>query len=336
MRKGWKSITGGFVGANNQRAISHSNGQIQKAPAIEIRGLRKRYASGVLALDSLTMAAKTGEVFGFLGPNGAGKTTTIRLLLDLIRPTAGQAFIFGLDCHRRSLEVRQQVGYLPGELALYENSRGRRLLDLFASLRPGQVSREHVDRLCQRLNVELNVPIGHLSHGNRQKVGLVLALMARPRLLILDEPTTGLDPLMQHQVLDILREARADGATVFFSSHVLSEVEQICDRVGFIRQGRLVAVEEVASLRRRTMQRLRITFSEAVPHDAFASLSGVRLMASTDRKVEMEVMGNVDPVVKAAARYHVESLETERPTLEEVFMAYYEREAVVPGEATRD
>lgn len=323
------------MASDNRQAGSGAYPHAGKATAIEVRGLQKRYASGVLALDGLTMAVETGEIFGFLGPNGAGKTTTIRLLLDLIRPTAGQACIFGLDCHRRSLEVRRQVGYLPGELALYEHSRGRSLLDLFASLRPGQVSAEHVDQLCRRLDVDLNAPVGQLSHGNRQKVGLALALMARPRLLILDEPTTGLDPLVQHRVLDILREARAGGATVFFSSHVLSEVERICDRVGFIRQGRLVAVEEVGSLSRHKMQRVRIAFSEAVPREAFASLPGVRLVEITDHRVEMEVVGSVDPVVKAAARYHVESLETEHPSLEETFLAYYERDDTAPrgGEA---
>ncbi|MBI4297069.1 MAG: ABC transporter ATP-binding protein [Chloroflexi bacterium] len=274
------------------------------------------------------MTVRKGEIFGFLGPNGAGKTTTIRLLLDLIRPTGGQALVFGLDCQRRSQEVRERVGYLPGELNLYQNTHGRRLLEMFGSLRQGQVPWDYVHGLCQRLKVDLETPVGHMSHGNRQKVGLTLALMARPDLLILDEPTTGLDPLVQRQVMEVLREASAQGATVFFSSHVLPEVEQICDRVGFIRQGRLIAVEEVTSLHRRRLQRLTISFATTIPADAFASLPGVRLLQGTDRMVQLEVTGDIDPVVKVAARYPIASLDTERPTLEEEFLAYYRGEGL--------
>ncbi len=313
--------------------ISSSGIESDETLAIQTIGLTKQYASSVLALDSLSMTVQRGGIFGFLGPNGAGKTTTIRLLLDLIRPTSGHAYIFGMDCKRLSLEVRQRVGYLPGELNLYTKSKGHSLLELFASLRPGEVSWDYVDDLCQRLDVDLDKAVGHLSHGNRQKVGLVLALMARPELIILDEPTTGLDPLVQHQVLDILREARAEGRTVFFSSHVLSEVEEICDRVGFIRRGRIVEVEEVEALRQRRVQRLSVTFADAAPQSVLTSLAGVRLLDSTDHTVRMEVTGDVDPVIKAIARHHVVSLESEYPSLEEVFMAYYEGDGVPAREA---
>lgn len=278
----------------------------------------------MLALNSLNISVRQGEIFGFLGPNGAGKTTTIRLLMDLIRPTSGHAMILGIDCNKSSLQVRQRVGYLPGELKLYPNLSGHKLIKLFTSLRPERVSREYVMYLCQRLNVDLDTPSARLSHGNRQKIGLVLALMSQPDLLILDEPTTGLDPLVQYQVLDCLREARAEGRTVFFSSHVLPDVEQICDRVGIIRQGCLVAVEEIQSLLKKRVQRIWIKFAEPIQPQTFSSLTGVRLLEFTDMAVHLEVSGEPDAVVKAASRYRVIYLESEQPSLEDVFMAYYQ------------
>lgn len=307
------------------------NTQDDAPPAIATHGLTKRYGSGVLALDALTVTVRRGEVFGFLGPNGAGKTTTIRLLLDLIRPTAGRADIFGLDAHRDSLAARRHIGYLPGELSLYKGASTEYLLDFFADLRPDQVSPDYVHDLCRRLDLPLKIPFGQLSHGNRQKVGLVIAFMARPDLLILDEPTGGLDPLVQREVLDILRDARAEGRTVFFSSHVLSEVEEVCDRVGIIRRGKLVTVDTVERLRGQRLQRIRITFADHAPGDAFDSLPGVRVVSSTDSTVELEVTGEADPVVKAAARYRVVSLESERPSLEDIFMAYYAEPDAAPN-----
>ena len=299
---------------------SRSDGEL---PALETQGLTKRYSPSVLALDSLTLTVRRGEIVGFLGPNGAGKTTTIRLLLDLIRPTAGRALVFGLDCQRDSVAARHHIGYLPSDRQLYRGLTGRHLLRLFASLRPRQVDWGYVEGLCRSLDLSLERRVGDLSRGNRQKVGLVLALMHRPDLLILDEPTTGLDPLVQRQVLDLLRDVRAEGRTVFFSSHNLPEVEHICDRVAFIREGRLMAVEEVHRLRSRRVQRIRFTFAEPVPADGVASLPGVRLLQCDGTSVHLEVAGAVDPVVKAAARYRVVALETVQPTLEEVFMAYY-------------
>ena len=294
-------------------------------PAIQTIGLSKSYSpSSVLALDSLNMTVHQGEIFGFLGPNGAGKTTTIRLLVDLVRPTSGRAVVLGMDCNKSSLQVRQRVGYLPGEVKLYPNFSGHKLIKLFTSLRPEQVSQEYVMYLCQRLDVDLDTPLGQLSHGNRQKIGLVVALMPQPDLLSLDEPTTGLDPLVQHQVLDLLREARSEGRTVFFSSHVLPDVEQICDRVGIIRRGRLAAVEQVQVLRERRVQRLRIKFAGPIQPRTFSSLAGVRLLECTDMTVHLEVTGEPDAVVKAASHYHVVSLESEQPSLEEVFMAHYQ------------
>ncbi len=312
-----------------------SSGEVAP-PAIQTLGLTKRYGSSVLAVDSLSFTVNRGEIMGFLGPNGAGKTTTIRLILDFIRPTSGRALVFGLDCRRNSLAVHRRVGYLPADLRLYGNLTGRSLLRLFAGLRPGEVEWSYVESLCQMLDISLDRRVGDLSHGNRQKVGLVLALMHHPDLLILDEPTTGLDPIVHHVVLDLLREVRAQGRTVFFSSHVLPEVEQLCDRVAIIREGRLVAVERVDILKGRRLLQMRLAFAEPVPPDGFAQLPGVRILSHSNSSVHLEVAGEVDPVIKAAARYHVVAVETIQPSLEEVFMAYYGMsEHLVPGKGVQ-
>ena len=296
----------------------------EQIPAIRTEALCKSYSSNsALALDLLDMTVRQGEIFGFLGPNGAGKTTTIKLLVDLIRPTSGRALILGLDCRKDSLEVRKKVGYLPGDFRLYPNFNGQQLIKLFASIRPKQVVKEYVMNLCKKLDLDLDTPSRRLSHGNRQKIGLVLAMMPQPDVLILDEPTTGLDPLVQHQVLDCLQDARSAGRTVFFSSHILNEVEQICDRVGIIRQGKLVAIEEIQTLKQHRLQRIRFNFAEPIQLLAFSSLPGVRVIESTTQSVYLEVTGESDSVVKAAARYHVLSLESDHPSLEDAFMAYY-------------
>ena len=294
-------------------------------PAIQTVGLSKSYGpSSKPALNSMDMEVHQGEVFGFLGPNGAGKTTTIRLLLDLIRPTSGHAMVLGLDCNKSSVEMRQRVGYLPGELKLYSGLTGQRLIKLFTSFRPGQVSQKYILYLCQRLEVDLGTPLQQLSHGNRQKVGLLLAMMSKPDLLILDEPTTGLDPIVQRQVLELLMEAKSEGRTVFFSSHTLPDVEQICDRVGIIRQGDLVAVEEVQVLRKRRIQRIRIDFAETIDARSFSSLTNVRIVQCEKNLIYLEVTGEADAVVKAAAEYHVTSIESEHSSLEDIFMTYYQ------------
>ena len=299
---------------------------VSASPAVEVVGLTKRYGSGALALDGLSFSVRQGEIFGFLGPNGAGKTTAIRLLLDLIRPTAGSARIFGLDCQTDATAVHARVGYLPGELALYGGYTGRRLIKLLSDLRPGTVDPAYVAALCERLGAALDTPIGQLSHGNKQKIGLVAALMGQPDLVILDEPSTGLDPLVQVRVLEILDEVRAEGRTVFFSSHNLAEVERICDRVAIIRQGKLAAVEAIEDLTAHRQQRVRITFAEPVPGTAFASLGGVEVVEHVDdgKRVLLAVSGDIDGVVKAIAPYHSVTLEAEQPSLEEAFLALYD------------
>jgi len=274
---------------------------------------------GIVDLD-LEIAA--GEVFGYLGPNGAGKTTTIRLLLDYLRPTRGSASLFGLDSHRDSLAIRRRVGYLPGDLHLYDSLSGRELTDYFGRLRGG-VSRARVDDLAERLDCDLRREIRTLSSGNRQKVGLVQALMSDAEVLILDEPTNGLDPLVQQTFYGLVVEARAAGRTVFLSSHVLPEVERVCDRFGIIREGGLVAVERIADLRARAMRHLEIQFCRDVPGDAFERVVGVRDVTVAANVLRCTVIGPMDPILKAANRYEVRMLTSSEPSLEEVFLAQY-------------
>jgi ABC-2 type transport system ATP-binding protein len=270
----------------------------------------------------VNLEIRRGEVFGYLGPNGAGKTTTIRMLLDFIRPTRGRASIFGLDTHRGSLAIRQRVGYLPGELVLYENMTGAEVLRYLGHLRGG-VAWDRVQELATRLDSDLTRPVKTLSHGNRQKIGLIASFMHQPDLLMLDEPTLGLDPLVQQAFYRLLAEAKADGRTVFLSSHILPEVERVCDRVGIIREGTIIAVEDVAALKARALRRLEIHFAQPVPPGAFASVTGVRDLTVEDSILRCTVMGTLDALVKAAAQFEVVNVVSHEPGLEEIFLAYY-------------
>ena len=290
--------------------------------AVEVVGLTKRYDS-LTAVDHLDLDIGQGEVFGFLGPNGAGKTTTIRVLLDLIRPTAGRASVLGFDCQRQSLEVRRRTGYLPGDLNLYKGLTGGEVLEFFASLRPGEVEAVHLKELVDRLKLDPSKKVEAYSKGNRQKLGLIQALMHEPEVVMLDEPTSGLDPLVQHEVWLILEDVAASGRTVFFSSHVLSEGERICHRVGIIRDGGLVTVEEIDALKARALHIIEVTFGETVPEAAFAGLA-VDVIQHDKNKVRLRVRDNLDAVIKLIARYPVLDLRTDQASLEEIFLAYYE------------
>jgi ABC-2 type transport system ATP-binding protein len=294
---------------------------IVSVPAIELRGVVKDYGQ-VRALRGIDLSVEAGQIFGFLGPNGAGKTTTIRLLLDLIRPTAGTAHVLGLDAQRESLEVRRRVGYLPGDLRLYEGMRGHDFLDLVDSFRPDKRDPAYRQRLLERLELDPSLTIRTLSKGNKQKMGLVQALMHRPELLVLDEPTSGLDPLIQLEVAQLLEEAVADGRSVFFSSHVLSEVERLSHTVAIIRSGSLVAVEDIARLKGRSVHILEVTFAEPPPADLFA-LPGVRELRRDGNTVHVQSRDSLDAVIKAIGRHQVVDLRTEQPSLEEIFLAYY-------------
>lgn len=291
------------------------------SPVIETDGLTKFYGRSRGIID-VGLRVERGEIFGFLGPNGAGKTTTIRLLLDLIRPTRGHARVLGLDPQRNGVEVRRRVGYLPGELALYPDLTGRQMVEYAAHLR-GDVSQKEVARLADRLEVDLSRPIRTLSHGNRQKIGILLALMHRPELLILDEPTTGLDPLMQQVLYELLEEVRAEGRTVFFSSHVLPEVERLCDRVGILREGRLIAVESISGLKQKALRRIELYFDRPVEPEMFRNLPGVVEVRASGAVLHVALQGSVDPLLKAAAQHTVLNIVTYEPNLEEMFLALY-------------
>lgn len=292
--------------------------------ALMTRGLIKSYGR-VQALRGLDLEVKRGEIFGFLGPNGAGKTTTIRCMLDLIRPQGGTIRILGLDPQAEPVAVRARTGYLPGELQVDPNMTVEGALRYFNALRGNKVDWGFVHRLAERLDLDLRPPIKNLSHGNKQKVGVVQALMHRPQLLLLDEPTLGLDPLMQHEVLRLITEAKANGATVFFSSHIMSEVEAVAERVAIIRKGVVVEVAEPISLINRALRRAHVRFKQLVDMGSLANVPGVTVLSQDDgTSVLLQVEGEMDGLIKALAAFPVSDFETERPSLEEIFLAYYE------------
>jgi ABC-2 type transport system ATP-binding protein len=307
---------------------------MEEALAIEIRSLKKAYGD-VQALRGVDLAVRRGEILGFLGPNGAGKTTTIRCLLDLIRPDAGTMRVLGLDPVAESVAVRSRVGYLPGELSLEANLRvegALRYLDDLRSRRGRQSDWSYVRRLAERLELDLSMPIKNLSKGNKQKVGVVQALMARPELLLLDEPTSGLDPLMQQEVYRLLHEAQAEGATVFFSSHIISEVEAIAERVAIIRQGVIVEEATPSRLVNMNIRRIRLRFREGVVPEPLLHMKGVSLVSRDGSTgLTLQVEGEVDGLIKALAAFPVSDIQTENPSLEEVFMSYYEGEKQEEG-----
>jgi len=295
-----------------------------EAPAIRTQDLTKYYGRRRTdrGVDGLDLEVRAGEVFGFLGPNGAGKTTTIRLLLDLLRPTRGAAEVMGLDTRRRSRDVRRLVGYLPGDLTFDPTLTGARVIDFLGAL-SGGVDRAYLASLVERLDVALDRRIGELSKGNRQKLGIVQAFMHRPPVLLLDEPTAGLDPLVQLEFASLVRETTANGQTVFLSSHILSEVQRLADRVGVIREGAVVAVDDVAALIERSPRHVEITFAAPVDPREFAALSGVRDVHAEGRFLRFTLTGTADAVVKTAARHDVEVFDSHEPTLEEIFRDLY-------------
>ncbi len=299
---------------------------------LQAESLTKHYGD-VQALVDLNLEVYAGEVFGFLGPNGAGKTTAIRVFMDEIRPTTGRITIFGMDARKKSVEIRRRIGYLPGELALYPNLTGRDTLTYFANLRGG-VDWAYVEQLADRLVADLSKKVGDLSSGNRQKVGLIQAFMNKPDLLIMDEPSSGLDPLMQREFQSMLREIIAEGRTVFLSSHTLSEVQRVAERVGIIRHGRLVAVESVHDFRSKSIRRVELEFRSPVAASVFAAVPGVRDVLSQNHRIVLSYDGKMDVLLRTVAdRYDLVDITTQEADLEEVFLAYYRDEAT-PDEAT--
>ena len=288
---------------------------------IELDHLTKRYGSS-RGIEDVSMTVERGEVFGFLGPNGAGKTTTIRTLFDLLHPTSGSARVFGLDSRRGRRAIHARLGNLPGDFAYEPKLRGRDLLHFLADIR-GVDGLGRAAELAERFHADLDRPLGELSRGNRQKIGLVQAAFHEPELLVLDEPTGGLDPLMQEAFLTFVAEERERGRTVFLSSHELDEVERVCDRVGIIRDGRLIAVENVEEITSRAYRHVTLAFAERVDPDEFRRLPGVVDLVPNGRTVAFKATGDLDPVIKTAAKHTLTDIELVHPTLEEVFLTYY-------------
>ena len=289
--------------------------------AIKTEQLTKSYGKN-RGIRDVDLEVEEGEVFGFLGPNGAGKTTTIRTLLGFMRPTGGRAEVFGLDTQRESVEVRARVGNLPGEFALENRTTGEDLLKFFARLR-GVGSLGYARELAERFGADLYRPMRRLSRGNKQKIGLIQAMFHRPPLLILDEPTGGLDPLVQEEFLDVVEETKAEGRTVFFSSHVLSEVERVSDRVGIIRSGELVAVEPTHTLVDKAFRHVTLTFDGPVDARPFDALPGVEGLKVDGPRLSFTLHSEPDAMVRLAAQHRLVGMEYERPSLEEIFLTYY-------------
>lgn len=297
-----------------------------QAPVIQTDNLRKTYYKNrtetVVALKGLSLSVQPGEIFGYLGPNGAGKTTTIRLLLDLIRPTAGKASIFGLDAQQNSVELHKRIGFLPGELNLWKNLTGTQVVDYIGKIRGG-VDVKNVRNLTDRLQLDLSIRIRSYSTGNKRKLGLVLALMNKPDLLILDEPTSGLDPLMQQTFNELMLEAQKQGQTVFLSSHMLGEVQAICDRVGILRGGELKAVESVSNLTHANFRWVTVRMREPVAVSQLSTLAGVSEVSAVDGGIKLRLSGDFDPLLRAIAPYYVQDVQVAEPSLEEIFLSFY-------------
>ena len=290
--------------------------------AIVLNELTKHYGKH-RGINNLSFSVNKGEFFGFIGPNGAGKSTTIRTLMGLIRPTGGSASIFDLDCHSKASVIARDVGYLPSENSYYENMKVRELLQYTADLY-GMDCKTKMKELADRLNLDLSRKIADLSLGNKKKVGIVSAIMTSPKLIIMDEPTSGLDPLIQQAFYDILKEENSRGATVFFSSHVLSEVQKLCDRVAILKEGQLIGIQSIKELRESGYKKVSLSAKEAIPRDFF-DLSGIANYAETADKTSVSFMynGNITAIIDKLHLLHLDDVLLEEPSLEEIFMHYY-------------
>lgn len=296
-------------------------------PAIETFGLSKHYAKGDdFALRKLNITIMPGEVYGYLGPNGAGKSTTIRLLMNFIQPTEGHAQIRGLDVVNDSVEIKRSIGYLPGEFAFYPNLTGRQFLTYMTDLQPPK-RKNFVNELARLFDVPLNRRLGDLSKGNRQKIAVIQALAAEPDIMVLDEPTGGLDPLMQEVFYEQVRLAKKRGATIFFSSHDLSEVQKICDRVGFIRHGELIAEQTIGELSKNTVQTYHISFAGNSPLSDLRRLRSVKVTANTPRHVTVQIKGDLRPLFSLLSKCQVNAIDRQEADLEAEFLHYYKGDA---------
>ena len=295
---------------------------------IHTENLSKVYSGATRALDNLNLDVQRGEIFGYLGPNGAGKTTTIRLLLDFIRPTTGTASLLGMDARRDSLAIKQRIGYLPAELNLWDKQTAQQIVQFVGQARGGYDA-NYVRTLVERLQFDLSKKVRSYSTGNKRKLGLIIALMNKPDLLILDEPSSGLDPLMQQTFYQLMQEARAEGRTVFLSSHILSEVQAICDRVAILRGGQLQAVQRVDQLTHSDFRHITLRFREAVNPSVVASVPGVSDVTGDGKVLRFQLIGDFDPLLHAISGFYVEDIEVAEPSLEEVFLKFYSTQPMV-------
>jgi ABC-2 type transport system ATP-binding protein len=294
-------------------------------PVIVFKNLTKTYGD-ILAVQNVNLEVFRGEIFGYLGPNGSGKTTTIRTALDFIRPSSGSAAIFGLDSREHSTEIKTRVGYLPGDLHVYEKMTGHQLLTYLFNLR-GDSNWDYVHDLTERFDADLERSIGTLSRGNKQKIGLIQAFMNEPELIVMDEPTSGLDPLMQQEFYSLVEERRDRGCTVFVSSHIVPEIERLCDRVAILRQGELIALEQVSILKERAHHRITLEFGESAPIDTFLNIPGIRDVQAEGLTLRCTIVGSADALVKCAAQFEVLSIQSEDGGLEDVFLDFYQTES---------
>lgn len=289
--------------------------------AIEVKGLKK-YFGKLRAVDGISFSVEKGEVFGFLGPNGAGKTTTIRTLLDFIRPTAGNIKILGLDAQKDSVEIKKKVSYLSGDVRLYDSWTGNDHINFVRAIRGES---DGAEELIQKLDFNPRMPVHHLSSGNKQKLGLILALMSNPELVILDEPTMGLDPLLQNTIYEALGELQQKGTTVFMSSHNLAEVERICSRVAIIKQGKLVATESIQELKKKKIYTICAYFTEKFDPEVFAG-DGVTITKELSGGLVLNIKGDINPVLQKLAKHKLKDLEVTHASLEEIFLEYYKKD----------
>lgn len=287
---------------------------------IEVKDLKK-YFGKTRAVDGVSFSVYKGEVFGFLGPNGAGKTTTIRCMMDFIRPTAGQITILGQDAQKNSVELKRSMGYLGPYTQLYNHLNGEEHIKLLEGI-SGQTDFD--EELTQKLLFDRRTKVKKLSTGNRQKLNFILALMHKPKVLILDEPTVGLDPLLQQTVYKTLLDLKKKGATIFMSSHYLHEVEQICDRVGIIKEGQMVAVESMSDLRKKHMYKATIDLAEKYHVEDF-QIQEMKIINHSEKQLIIQIKGNINPLIKAIAKYKVKDIQIERASLDEIFMEYYQK-----------
>jgi ABC-2 type transport system ATP-binding protein len=293
--------------------------------AIQVQGLSKSYGK-VKALKGIDLQVKRGEIFGFLGPNGAGKTTTIRCMLDMIRPDSGKIMLLGVNPQIDPVAVQTKTGYLPGEMQYYDNMTSEAQLHFFNDMRGGRAKWSYVRELSERFALDLHQPIKNLSKGNKQKIGVIQALMHQPELLLLDEPTIGLDPLMQQEVMSLLREANEAGTTIFFSSHIMSEVESLAERVAIIRSGEIVELTNTEQLTNTTVNRISIRFKRPSDYSGLAKLPGIEILSQIDQtNLTLQVTGDMELLIRSLGNLPVYDLKTEHLSLEEVFLTYYKK-----------